>query len=337
MSNISGWGSVSTLEEKKKFFNEFVKPTLELKDDDTIVTADYQVFVDGRDTDYTNTWHFLREFERFREARALATQHLKVIIPLANNMNEENVKGAMLRGIVGGGAFSSKRENDGSLRKDLGLADVQKLQTSVALFMGVANELGAKGAKGKMISLYRTMNVADPDVLHIGQKIVDELPSSTTFSPEFAVGWADTAKSIILSIQVPQTYPMIIQCYPVAIPTSGEVVAPRNQGQQEATIAPSEFTITAIGKLRGKTLIAVDAQLLPAERVEAFLESGLKLKEEQAKVKPKMFSRDTFKAQFKEEMETVKANAILTDKNGKKWQALADWDDFSDVVDLQPL
>jgi hypothetical protein len=336
MVNIKGWGTVSTLTEKQKLFNEVVKPTLQEGDEES-GTADYQVFIDGRDTDYTNTWHFLREFVRFRESRLLATQHLKIIVPIANNMNDDNEKGAMLRGIVGGGAFTSKRDDDGKLKQSLSLENLLQLQRNVELFMDVSSVLGPLGKSGKMISLYRTMSISNPQALKVGQKLADELPSSTTFSPEFAIGWASSETSIILSIQVPQNYPMVIQCYPIAIPTTGEIVKPRNQDQQEATIAPSEFTITAIGTLRGKMLVSVDTKQLPSSRTLALFESAFKENEEKSKTATKMFSRASFAEKFDLKIEGVVTDSIIKDRSGKQWKAVNGWDDFFEVVDLQPL
>jgi len=336
MVDIKGWGTVSTIPEKQKLFNEVVKPTLQKGDEESGAT-DYQVFIDGRDTDYTNTWHFLREFVRFRECRLLATKHLKIIVPVANNMNEDNEKGAMLRGIVGGGAFTSKRDDDGKLKQSLSIENLLQLQHNVKLFMDVSSMLSPLGKSSKIISLYRTMKISDPQALKVGQKITDELPSSTTFSPEFAIKWADSEKSIILSIQIPQTYPMVIQCYPIAIPTTGEIVKPRNQDQQEATIAPSEFTITAIGTLRDKMLVSVDTQQLSSSSTQALFESAFKKNEEKSKTATKMFTRVSFAENFHLKIEDVVTDSIIKDKSGNQWKVVSGWDDFFEVVDLQPV
>ncbi|MGH2639360.1 MAG: hypothetical protein ACRDF4_08790, partial [Rhabdochlamydiaceae bacterium] len=203
MITITGWGTIANLADRQKLFNEVVKPTL--ASDDASGEADYQVFITGRDTDYTNTWHLLREFTRFRESRALALKHLSVIAPIATDMGGSNEKGAMLRAIVGGGAFTSKRDENGKLQQSLKEADLRKLQTNITLFMDVTKDLSPLGKASKTVSLYRTMKLSDPQALKVGQKLVDELPSSTTFSPEFAIEWADSETSVILSIQVPQT------------------------------------------------------------------------------------------------------------------------------------
>jgi hypothetical protein len=172
--------------------------------------------------------------------------------------HKENAYGFMVRAIPSG-AFTNKMDEtgNGKFDKDINL-DLLLKQTR--MFYEYTNMLNAKAllslnpaSRDELMAqppivLYRHVNVP-VDQIHVGQRIIQPIPMSCTWSIEFAISWMHQLHNscCLYEITIPATaafLPLSTHHDPAEMPVSPAV--PLNQRQLELSVAPCVFTITGM-------------------------------------------------------------------------------------------
>jgi hypothetical protein len=184
-------------------------------------------------------------------------------VHLAKAASDEDLR--IFMGNVQTGRFTGKRTPGGYVRTG---QDLPTLTADVGNFYDAAETLG-QGATPAPMVLYRSGVLPVADAAETDE-VVDRLPSSTTFSLDFAKLWTrnrgGASQQAILEVQVPANHPAMMLAYPPGAERA--TPAAINQEQAEVTLGPSRYRRRGPNRDDGGyTIVPVDA--IPVARGEA--------------------------------------------------------------------
>ena len=168
---------------------------------------------------------------------------------------KDNAYGFMVRAIPSG-VFTNKMDGNGRFDKDVNL---DLLLKTTRMFCEYTKMLNAKALSSldadsrdvliaqPPIVLYRHVNIPVDKIHAVGQRIIQPIPMSCTWSIEFAISWMHELHNscCLYEITIPATaafLPLSTHHDPAELPVSPEV--PLNQRQYELAVAPCVLTIT---------------------------------------------------------------------------------------------
>ncbi|WP_437545032.1 hypothetical protein WME97_38055 [Sorangium sp. So ce367] len=224
----------------------------------------------------------------------LASRHIKALHDLMRDFSNTNAKSLTMRGIIGGGAFTSKRGEDGELSTDLRLDELDTLRPKVDDFSRVAQDLltETQALPQQDLTLYRVINDLDTSSLSEGGTIDEILPSSTSWTSELALDQWVKDGGLVMKINTTSHYPTVMFSYPDQ-QRDGEPLA-YNQDQKEVLLVPSRMTITRVTdrEHKGKRFreVEVTPAQLPKQELDAAFERASERIKEKLNAKPKEVS-----------------------------------------------
>ncbi|WP_437294975.1 hypothetical protein [Sorangium sp. So ce426] len=287
-------------------------------------------------------------------AGLLASRHIDALQGLMRDMSNTTPKAQTMRGIPGGGAFTSKRGTDGQLSADLRLDELTTLRQKIGDFSRVAQDLltATQDLPREDLTLYRVINDLDTSALSEGGTIDEFLPSSTSWTPDLALDQWVRDGGLVMKINTTSHYPTVMFSYPDQ-QRDGEPIA-YNQDQKEVLLVPSRMTITRVtdrehnGK-RFREVEVTPTQLPPRELDAVFERASERIKEKQnTKPKEKHFELDEqpdIAAQFGDTVtdeilrhvdklpDPSEREIVVRDKDGTRWRIVSADSMFG--IDLQ--
>jgi hypothetical protein len=311
--------------------------------------GDHLSFVTSYGLDMGEIW----KWDNQRQKTLGAVKHLSLINEEWNNFASKY--GGMLRGIPGGGAFTSKRnmagrilvedeEVEGDVHRALSSANIETLMEKTALFYQfteiLANRIREDGPT-LIVPIFRSMRVNTQD-----QLIQDILPSSCSFSLDFVAGWATGKGQVILHIDVPLDFQMVMLSYPMGVPDQEGAPPAKNQEQMEVVLAPSQYTITDQYVYNGVVVLRVSPTLIPLDMTRQTLSEAFEFRKKSELAEssePTVFNIEDVVI-FEEDIgnkidehfgsdaiEVLKSatntsSKVVQDLTGRKWQTLGEYE-----------
>ncbi|WP_437852928.1 hypothetical protein [Sorangium sp. So ce363] len=284
----------------------------------------------------------------------LASRHIDALQGLMRNMSNTTPEAQTMRGIPGGGAFTSKRGEDGELSTDLRPDELDTLRQKIDDFSRVAQDLltATQDLNEEDITLYRVINDLDTSALSEGGTLDEILPSSTSWTPDLALNQWVKDGGLVMKINTTSHYPTVMFSYPDQ-QRDGDPIA-YNQDQKEVLLVPSRMTITRVtdrehnGK-RFREVEVTPTQLPPRELDAVFERASERIKEKQnTKPKEKHFELDEqsdIAAQFGDIVtdeilrhvdklpDPSEREIVVRDKDGTRWRLVSADSMFG--IDLQ--
>lgn len=271
------------------------------------------------------------------------TEHLEALI---NDTSESfSDISRTIASIRSGGAFTSKKEDNGGLDKNLTINDLQTLQENVQIFWKVAtrhselrnltaNELADRHrlpheVRKFELQLYRRVKSSHLANLKIGDVHDEILPISTSLSIEMTEDWSPN-EGVIFVITVSLSYPMLFLSHRTQ--SLHESLSKRkswmNLDQHEVTLAPSRFLVKTIISLVGETYVHVNSKPINEEETLTLIQHAKIRKEEEIAKGPKSLNLDIDQLTSKFSDDTAKdlinRKQVAVDKEfidleGKRW------------------
>ncbi|WP_438039406.1 hypothetical protein [Sorangium sp. So ce128] len=281
--------------------------------------------------------------------RALASRHMDALHRLMRDMSNTSPQAQTMRGIPGGGAFTSKRGTDGELSTDLRPDELTTLRQKVDDFSSVARDLltGTQDLPQEDLTFYRVINDLDTSSLVEGGTLDELLPSSTSWTSDLALNQWVQDGGLLMKINTTSKYPTVMFSYPDA-QRPGDAIA-YNQDQKEVLLVPSRMTITRVTprEHNGKRFLEVEVtpRELESNELDDVFERASQRIEEKLNAKPKEVSfevdqRPKIVAQFGDTVadeilgyvgdlpHPSEGEIVVRDKDGTPWRIVSADKDF---------